>query len=531
MLKRFITGGKSSLVWLVLVITFLLYLPTLGYEFVLYDDDLHLYENPYLQLPLHESIFFFWSKSYSGFFIPVTYTVWAILAQWSRTISGALSPAYFHTANIVLHLLNAVLVFLLIKRFHRGIDVTLAAFWGALFFAVHPLQVESVAWATGLKDLLATFFVLIASHQFLRALEEFSIANRFFFSGVIFYLLGILSKPSVAPLPAVLLILSCFLTTYSKRRLIKASAIWILSAIPLIAKVAGLQPVEFAAYVVPAWAKPFVAADTMTFYLGKLAVPFPLVYDYARSPESVIASKAYLVTTALLFFLIVFATKVKPKVWLGCLIGFILALSPVLGFVQFSFQKYSTVADHYMYFPMVVLSMAVALAVMRSAKSKKISWAFSVYFFILVLFSFRQMNVWRNTETLFAHTLAHQPQSILTLNNLAILHERKGEWQEALRMYERSLEAGPRMYPTYCNLGQIYLRLQRFPEASEYFLKTLKIQPNYPEAHYGLGLIAEAKGDLFLARNHYETALQQAPGMKRAQLKLDRVLGKLGKRR
>lgn len=164
-----------------------------NYEFLDWDDGINISENPFLNPTSLQNVLYFWQNQYEGFYIPLTYTVWAIVALVSQNTlpyspEAKLEPHLFHSANLILHILNVLLVFVILRLFinkacittknidlHNARRLDWAAGCGALLFAFHPVQVESVSWATGTKDLLCAFFSLTALWQyFLYATLEFT---------------------------------------------------------------------------------------------------------------------------------------------------------------------------------------------------------------------------------------------------------------------------------------------------------------------------------------------------------------------
>src|SRR2546421_2178790 len=180
------TGPRISqvVVPLLVLVTLAVFWQVYSYEFVLWDDGLHIYENPYLQSLTFDHILAFWHTPYAELYIPFTYTLWALTAAVSRgvtahaTAGAPLNPLFFHTLNLLVHLLSVLvvwrIVYLLLDRTTQRTAtsppltrVAWAACGGAMLFAVHPIQVEAVVWATGFKDVLGGFLSCVAVWQYL----------------------------------------------------------------------------------------------------------------------------------------------------------------------------------------------------------------------------------------------------------------------------------------------------------------------------------------------------------------------------
>ena len=195
---RFPSGSSASdgdtASWIPHTVATLLILVTLAvfwqvhsHEFVLWDDGLHVYENPYLQALTFDNIRVFWREPYAELYIPLTYTLWALTAAVARGIGASptggvpFAPQFFHTLNLLVHLLSVLVVWRILRLLLGRVmeerqptatsplltRVEWAAGGGALLFAIHPVQVEAVAWVTGFKDVLCGFLVYVALWQYL----------------------------------------------------------------------------------------------------------------------------------------------------------------------------------------------------------------------------------------------------------------------------------------------------------------------------------------------------------------------------
>src|SRR5262249_8411621 len=174
-----------AVVAFLIVVTLAVFWQVHSHEFVLWDDGLHVYENPYLQALTSDNILVFWREPYAELYIPLTYTLWALTAAVARGISDSptagapFATQFFHMLNLLVHLLSVLVVWRILRllldrtvpRPATGPPLTRmewAAGGGALLFAIHPIQVEAVAWVTGFKDVLCGFLVYVAIWQYLR---------------------------------------------------------------------------------------------------------------------------------------------------------------------------------------------------------------------------------------------------------------------------------------------------------------------------------------------------------------------------
>lgn len=499
-------------------------------EFVLFDDDLHIFRNPILGANFWDALQYFWSQPHKGLYIPVTYTVWLMQAAVLRFFHPGLlpedfSPMIFHGVNIVLHLGNALLMRRVLLRYFPKPGFALG---GALLFLVHPVQVESVAWATGMKDLVATSFALSAMLFYFQAQRRASMTQMVCFGTALFcYLFSVLAKPACLVLPLVLAGLEILVAKAPWRQVLPRCLAPLLMLAPLALLTSQLQPLERNMYPVPLWGRPFVIADAIVFYLRKLAVPFPLVHDYGRLPKWVIEGWAGKISLGLL--LLVTGASVMTRRWrvLGFLVLFVVALGPVSGAVQFAFQNFSTVADHYLYFPIIVPLVAFLVWLERhwSLRNQQLFWGGLT---ILGCISLHQVTVWRNSTHLFANTLHYNPRSILAHNNLAVQYESNEDYVNALKHYEISRSIAPHFAHHHYNVGNLQMKLERLAEAKENFHQTLRLDPRHSDAHFNLGILDEAEGNLTEARSRFEASLQGEPLSVKARVKLGDLEKRVG---
>lgn len=488
-----------------------------NHDFVLLDDDLHLNQNPALESPTLSKVSTFWKAPYQGLYIPATYTVWAfqkVIAQKFEAAgaSKVKSPRVYHLSNLLIHVLNVLLVFLIID----GLIVSeWASVAGALLFAIHPLQVEPVAWISGLKDLLSGFFALGSLLLFLvlarrtprRKLNWFAV----YVSATVLFLLSCLAKPSSLVLPIIAGLLAHILLRLPAKTCFCWLSPWLLLAIPVGVLTKLAQPNVWISFIAPWWTRPFIAGDALSFYFSKLLFPFFLAPDYGRSPQAALASHWIFISWLVPVGFWCLLTRKSPgwKVTLGV---FIAGLLPVLGFVPFFFQAFSTVADRYVYLSVLGPSIGVAYLLTRLRDRRAVLISVFLLGFLGTL-SFHQNQYWKDSVTLFRHNLRTNPNSILAHNNLGTLLEKEDNWVEAIYHYEEVKRVDPNSIAAYYNLGRAYAKLKRFKAAIPYFEKVVAIQPAIADAQFSLGILYAHLGDVKRAERHLRETLGLRPNM------------------
>ena len=463
------------------------------YDFVFWDDHTHVFENPFFQPGNADGILNFWLHAYRGFYIPITYTLWGLLYK----ISGQATP--FHVMNLCLHLANTLLVFQIILELVRGCQAEpivgksqkkktaqtwvfpaeLAAGVGAALFALHPVQVESVAWVTGAKDLIATFFALLAWLAY--SSDSKDLSKKYGLSTLLF-VLAVLSKPSVFVLPVMLFFVRTLIQKKSAGDQTRILGVWLLLFFFFGVFTAGLQPDDMRQYFVQVQYRPFIAGDALAYYLAKLTLPLHLAPVYGRTPQSVIESGTCYWTT--LVSVVVFGwigSQKKKRPWLlGSALVFVAGVFPVLGFLSFNHQNFSTVTDHYLYFPMVGVALCLSLFLaleIKSVKSANIATGVLICLFAAGFArSSVQLPAWKNYETLFDQDLKVFPDSPEVQANYGGAYFKKKRYADALPHLIRSLEL--RKDPnTYNSLASSYAMLGRKPEAREAYEQALVLAP------------------------------------------------------
>jgi tetratricopeptide (TPR) repeat protein len=504
----------AGLTILVLVgFTLAIYGRVATFEVLSWDDDIHLTQNPYFNPVTPASVGHFWVAPFDHLYIPVSYTLFALETVVARALGGTdgtLNAAVFHLTSIALHLACVLLVFVLLRRL---VGDNYGAYLGAMLFSLHPLAVESVAWVSEQRGLLSTLFSLVAIGSYVRFVDSERKAPRWFVLATIAFLLAMLAKPTAVVLPLVVLVIDyCLLSTSSgsSRRYLPL-AIWLMLAAAVGIGTKFLQADAELASVPPLWQRPFIAGDALAFYLGKLVVPIGLTFDYGRTPEAVLQGGWCYVAWLIPGVILIVICRMKDhEPWLAAFGIFVAGLLPTLGLVPFLFQEVSTVADRYMYLPMLGASLAVATVAARH-QSGRAFVVFSLFIGLLSAACFQQTRLWENNETLYTIGLERNPHSYLCHFGLANEALKNTRFYEAEGHFRHAIDIHPRYLPAYNNLGQMYLKQLRPAEAIEEFQKALAIKPDYVEAIVHRADAFAMQGKTGEALAEYERALAIDP--------------------
>jgi len=482
-------------------------------DFVHWDDKGHVTGNPYLQHLTSANILHFWQQPYEHLYIPISYMAFALLASIARmshhdssvtVIDTLLNPHVFHTANLILHTVNVLIVYAILRRIvgkapdgGPTLSTEAPAVLGAALFAVHPLQVESVAWISELRGQLASLFCLSSIYGYIAAVKQSEAAGVWkrpvYWLALVLTVLGLLCKPSIITIGLMLVVIDRWLLGRSWQACLTSAAPWLILAVPFTLITGHAQPVGDEG-VGAAWQRPFIAGDALAFYLGKLVAPINLAIEYGRRPEVALAGGiAYRTTIATLIVAAVVFMLRKGRPWLvaGPLIS-IAALLPVLGFVPFAYQNYSTVADRYMYLAMLGPAIIVAWIVRRGQERGRGGFVASVVGVAIIayaLVSIGQVKFWDNSLTLFKHAIAVNPNSYGLRTNYGVSLDDRGRYDEAIAQYRAAVRMLPNFPDAYQDMGVSLQNEGKLDEAMASFRTAIEIAPDYPLGHAAIGLM------------------------------------------
>ncbi len=537
------TAGTLALAALVLVVVSGTFARVRHFEFLDYDDPVHVVNNPHLRPPVRDNLGELWRRPYRGVYIPVAYTFFAAEA-WLAGPSGAgetvaLDPSVFHTGALVAHTLAVLGVFLLLREL---IEHDWAAA-GAILFGLHPLQVESVAHVTGTPGVLCGAFSMFALWQYVQyakgGLDLSSDAKRrssrrwiigtHYVLATLLFVLAILSKPLAVALPLVAFILDWLWLRRPLLRAVLAVAPWLLIAVGLAILTKGAQPDQEIAYRSSAWARPLIAADALTFYLVKLVVPLKLGPDYGRSPAWLMESSALYWTWTVPVAMVTLAAWLRAGRWWWVSIAIVVAaLLPVLGLIPFAYQDFSTVADRYAYLAMLGPALAIGYRMARAPRLWAIGGA-TLGTAALAIACAMQTAHWRNTDTFVARALAVNPTSYLLLDIAGDALERRGAWDEAFEYYLRARDLHPEIARTQLNLGLALCRRGRLNEALVSLEQARQLAPELAIIDDQMGMALVGLGKPEEAVGYFQEALRKQPNFELARKNLADTFRSLGR--
>ena len=496
-----------------------------GFDFVYWDDQLHVFDNPYFQDFSVHDISHFWTHPYQQLYVPLSYTAFGLLVVLAHRPYGSLrltstdamlDPHIFHTANLLLHCFNVVLLFFLLRRLTRS---DLGSVLGAVVFAIHPIQVESVAWVSELRGLLAASFTFSTLHLYLSYLDtknagNFAGSRVLYGAAILLSACAMLSKPSSVIICLLIAAIGYWHSGRSMKQISMDAAPFIPFGVVVICATALVQgpPLH---QVIAIWQRPFVAGDAVSFYLWKLVAPFNFTIDYGRTPTWVMGHWwAYVewLIPALLACLAYAARRLAPYVGFGlCVV--LVGLLPVLGLAPFVFQSFSTTADRYMYLPMAGIATiaAHAIAAVPSKWKPALIPACLTCVICCSFASYHQAQYWRDSGTLFAHAVTVNPRSAVAQDGLGQILDQQNNLGEAKIHLLSAVELAPGSALYRDTLGGVCLELGETREAEDQFRAGIALNPRSEKNHRDLGTALLADREYASGVEELTTALQLNP--------------------
>jgi hypothetical protein len=412
-------GGTFWPALAVALITFVVFSPVLSHHFIeSWDDSRSILANPDFNPPRLQTLLRHWTHQTGTyvFYVPVTYTLWGLLAAMSRGTAPPglpFNPAFFYGANLLAHVGSVVIVYLILRQLVQRQE---AAFFGAALFAVHPIQVEAIANAWTVYTPLSAMFSLLAIWQYLAFSREGGRWSHYAVATAAF-MLALLTKPTVATVPLILGAIEIGLRGKRLRQIILPLGAWLVP-IPLLFVLNHASAPASTIYRPDLIYLPLVPLDAIAFYLGKIIAPVGLVMDYGRTPKLIALDPTTISPTgAITLALLAACWFLRRRLpWLTVSFAvFVLALLPTLGLVPFDFQFYSTVADRYAYLAMLAPALLVALLLdlprPQGFRRSILTGAMTVLLIACGVASVLQLRTWRDDWQLAAYTLKVRPQS------------------------------------------------------------------------------------------------------------------------
>ena len=559
------------------VVTFGIYAQVIGHRFITFDDPTYIQDNPMVNRGVTRAgVAWAFTTFYAGNWHPLTWIAHMIDSQLFGMFAGGhlLVNALIHTANTLL------LFWFLLRTTHARWSSALVA----ALFALHPLHVESVAWASERKDTLSTFFGLLSLIAYVRYAKAPSIRRYAWVA--IMLALGLMAKPMLVTWPFVMLLLDYWPLGRCRRSGALVGAIdlnrpggsgersepggrdtdgqaqglserartnqpplpqnpWrrlLIEKIPLFALVAASAVVTFLAQSHLGAVRDFTEASIklrlsnalvsyakyllLAFWPNDLAVFYPFPKAGIPAWQIIGAALLLIAITAFCFA----QRKIRPYLIVGWL-WFLGTSVPVIGLVQVGAQ---TMADRYFYIPSIGLFIAIVFGLADMAERRRIApWLSAaianVVLLLLATLTNAQIHRWNDSFTLFKHALTVVPPNVIAEDNLGLAMHKSGQLDEAAAHFEKALRIQPNDYTALLTMGVIRFYQGRVPEAIEYAEATIRSEPDSAKAHNLLGMALAKQNRNDAALDEMRRAVELAPKDPEIRNDLGLALARLGR--
>lgn len=495
------------------------YWPVYKYDFVKYDDNTYVTDNINVQTGLNWKSFHwaFASAGYASNWHPVTWLSHMLDYRFFKDWAGG-----YHIENVLFHILNTLILFYILNRMT-------AAIWPSAFvaaaFALHPLHVESVAWIAERKDLLSTFFWLLTMWAYICYVERPGF--KWYLASLVLFILGLMSKPMLVTIPFVLLLLDYWPLErkFSKILIIEKIPFFICSlascTVTFLVQRKGGAMSNIELFGPAIRMNNAVAAYVM--YIAKMIWPSRLAVLYPHPGNSLSTTKVIICALLLVLITICFVYLGRRRKFLAVgWLWYLGTLVPVIGLVQVGSQA---MADRYTYIPLTGLFIIIAWGAKeiipeRLNKNIILTWLAVIALIVSAAAASRQLRYWKNSLTLFGHTLQVTKNNYFILSNYATYLSELGRFDQAIERFGEALEIKPDSSEVHNNLGSALLKIGSTQQAIEHFKLAIKYKPGLSQAYCNLAGALKGQRQYEEAVSYYQQAIKIKPNYVSAWLDL-----------
>lgn len=488
----------------------------------------------------------YFNLSQEGTYRPITTLTFFIdYSLWGLNVFG------YHLTNLLFHILNAILIYLILSLILKNKVTALVA---SLLFVLHPVQAEAVNGITFREDLHAFTFFLLALFLYIKHPYQENSKRKFYYMGsIICFIFALFSKEMAITLPFILVLYDyCFGSRQKRSEIINRNsrlqsafvmslkqsyipfflvgALYMLGRFYLFYDPSGLAKYPGGGFHL---AMLITMSRVIVYYIKLLFLPINLCVDYIFPISRSIFEPSVLISIAVLVVVLITAFKINKhsKEISFSIFYFFLTLLPVSSIIPFG----NIMAERFLYFPSLGFCMFLAVIIMKLMNVSHLRYLrkFVVLFLILILFGYSVRTMKRNTDwkddlTLWSRTVETPFISPRAFSNLGIAYMGKGFYDEAISQFEKAVQMDPTFEIGYYNLGVAYTGKGQYEEALAKYQKVLQIDPDHAQTHFKLGSIYERRGAFNPAMEEYKKAIESKPDYAEAHFNLGLLYGKKG---
>lgn len=517
--------SKTAAFLVLLGIVTMIYGRSLGNDFVIWDDDSLVYENPLTQEMTMKNVWGAFTSYDPELYVPLT----IMSFQLEHAVVG-FNPFFFHVNNLLLHTLAAFLVLLLLERWGASRRSAIIA---ALVFAIHPVNTEAVAWVSARKDLLAAVFSLSSIHMYLSYRREG--LRRFFWMAFGFFFFALLSKPIAIVLPLIFILCDWKDSGLVRRDDWKQKIPFF--ALSILFLVVGLFGKQRNIGALSIFETVLLAAKSTIFSLQTYFWPVNLSVIYLQTDPVSPGLPQFFVPVLLLLFstALIALTMRRTRLIAFCAMMYIIFLVP--SFSNFAKDDIYYFSDRYIYLSQIGLLLPLALLIDRiwhrliePPLFRMTAGVLAAAILVsLSVTAYAQSLLWVDSETLYRDALNKNSRSVTMHYNLAVLEHERGNREAALLEYQKAVNIDPLYAKARANLGVFYQEEKNIPKAIEELHRAIDSDPTAAEPHNTLGIIYIGQGKTEAGIAEFRTAIALRETYAQAHINLASALGSRGR--
>lgn len=522
---------------ILVILTLFAYWSIKSFDFVNYDDDKFVTHNIHVTTGLNaDNIKWAFTSIYASNWIPLTW----ISFMFDSSLSD-MNPAYFHLMNLLFHILNTVLLFIVFGKMTGSVWKSAAI---AALFAIHPLHVESVAWISERKDVLSTFFMMLTVWAYIHYVEKPNYKR--YALVLVLFACGLMSKPMLVTLPFILLLLDFWplrrFSTLSEenkqnwkssvnlliRLIYEKLPLFLLSVGAVIVTIFAQKEEIIIRQVIPMYLRIENAFVSYCSYMWMMIWPGSLAVLYPH-PEYIplwqISAAA-----ALLILISGFAIHKAKKFpyFISGWLWYLGTLVPVIGLIQVGVQS---MADRYTYIPLIGLFIILVwgicdLTYRLTYKKYILAGISAIAVILLIAVTISQLKYWKDTKALFSRALAVTNNNYVMHCNMGVLLAKQGNIQDAVFHYDTALKIKPNDADTNYNYANLLAAQGKLDKAIEHYIIAIKYTSEYAPAYNNLGIAYVRSANQEKAIEQFRKAIKINPNYKEAKNNLETALAR-----
>ncbi|MEQ8908991.1 MAG: tetratricopeptide repeat protein [Vicingaceae bacterium] len=496
------SARQYLLLFLLLLVSFFTYQDSFDHPFTYLDDQVQVVNNANIRSLDAESIKSIFSSTSVGMYQPLSTLLYAIIYQFD-----GINPWAYHFASWLLHLLNGLLIFRILRQLKFNFSIS---YFLSVIFLLHPMQVESVSWVSAFSNLCFTCFYLLSFSAYIKFKQKQQF--QFYLFSLLAFLLSLLAKSSAVTLPLVLIAYDYFQN--SKLKLKKQLNKIPLLALSLIFGIITLNSREAAGHLsdlsvsFDLFDRIFLVAYSILFYPFKFLLPLELsaFYPYPELQNGFLPWIYYAALPALLALsFLIYRFREKRRLWFGALF-YLLSISVTLQLVPVGNQL---TTDRYLYLPMIGLLLMIG-SLIKVSNQRKIWFATAIIGFSLAAKTYDRTKVWANDQLIWEDVLEKHPQVAQAHNNLGSYLLRAGKAQQAFTHFNQAVKLKPYYADAYSNRGNLYSQMGKSQKAMADFNQALKLRP-HADAYFNRANEKVKAGNLQAAIQDYTESIGLKP--------------------